>query len=263
MIVLGIDTALEDVSVGLLLAGGGTVVERSFPHERDALRRLTPLIRDVLREGGVRPQDLDVVACTRGPGSFTGIRVGVAAARALADACGARMSGVSTLRALCMAAEADEGVARLALIRCRPGEVYAGLYRQHASGVWEPVLPDAALPVPALEGWLSGAGLSGPVDVVGPAAETAAAARAATDRLGATSRPGSDIAPVNGGLADAPVAGGAAFRIRTDIARVRVRDLLQAALHDARSRRLLDPMDLIPEYLRPSQAEIRASRRPD
>lgn len=234
MMILALDTALEDISVGLLLRDG-RVFERSFRHERDALRRLTPLIRDVLREAGIRPQDLDVVACTRGPGSFTGIRVGVAAARALADASGARMSGVSTLRALCMAGDADEGGIRLALIRCRPGEVYAGLYRQQSGRVWEPVRPDTALPLPALGGWLAASGVNGCVEAVGPAVELCAGALSAAD------------------------VGGVSLKLRTDITRVRIADVLEAALQDARSGRLLDPMELIPEYLRPSQAEIRAS----
>ena len=234
MIVLGVDTALDDVSAGLLLPDG-RVVERSFRHERDALRRLAGLIRDVLREGDVRARDLDVVACTRGPGSFTGIRVGVSAARALADACGARMAGVSTLRALCMAAEAREGDVRLALISCRPGEVYAGLYRLQPDGGWEAVRPDAALALTALADWLSGAGVAGRVELAGPAAASGAEA------LAGAGLPGLDLC------------------VRTDLSRVRVRNVLEAAVQDAHSARLLDPLDLVPEYLRPSQAEIRAS----
>ncbi|BCW97627.1 MAG: tRNA threonylcarbamoyladenosine biosynthesis protein TsaB [Armatimonadota bacterium] len=238
MIILALDTALEDISVGLLLPDG-RILERSFRHERDALRRLTPLIRDVLREAGLRPQSLEVVACTRGPGSFTGIRVGVAAARALADGCGARMSGVSTLRALCMAGDAGEGEMRLALIRCRPGEVYAGLYGQQSGRVWEPVRPDTALPVPALGELLAASGVKGCVEAVGPAVELCAGALSSSD------------------------AGGVAVKLRTDITRVRIADVLEASLQDARSGRLLDPMELIPEYLRPSQAEIRASGKTD
>ncbi|MEJ5298586.1 MAG: hypothetical protein WHZ52_11175, partial [Armatimonadota bacterium] len=53
--------------------------------------------------------------------------------------------------------------------------------------------------------------------------------------------------------------GGVSLKLRTDITRVRIADVLEAALQDARSDRLLDPMELVPEYLRPSQAEIRAS----
>ncbi len=229
MRVLGLDTALDDVSVGLLLPDG-RVLERSFRHERDALRRLAGLVRDVLGEAGLSASDIDVVACTRGPGSFTGIRVGVAAARALADACGARMAGVSTLRALCMAGGGGGSCARLALAPCRPGEVYAGLYRPDADGVWQPVRPDAALSVEALEQWVCGAGVEEPVEVVGPAA-------AAAGHLPA-------------GMA----------RVREDAARVRIADVLTAALQDAAAGCLVDPMELVPEYLRPSQAEIRAAQ---
>ncbi|MDA1140409.1 MAG: tRNA (adenosine(37)-N6)-threonylcarbamoyltransferase complex dimerization subunit type 1 TsaB [Planctomycetota bacterium] len=60
-------------------------------------RELIPAIRDIMKEQGWSPTDLEIIAVSKGPGSFTGLRVGLAAAKTLAMTCGARLVGVPTL----------------------------------------------------------------------------------------------------------------------------------------------------------------------
>jgi tRNA threonylcarbamoyladenosine biosynthesis protein TsaB len=99
--VLAADTATE--ALGLCLRCGGQtrseLVEAGFRHSET----LMPHVRRLLEEAGLRPADLDLVVCSLGPGSFTGIRIGLAALKGLAFAAragGTPMVGVSTLEGL-------------------------------------------------------------------------------------------------------------------------------------------------------------------
>src|SRR5437870_3026662 len=89
------------------------------------LYRLPDLAGEVLQRAGVEYADLDAVAVGIGPGTFTGLRVGIATARALAGANGLEVRPVSSLRAL---AEGIDAPARLPLIDARRGELFAALY---------------------------------------------------------------------------------------------------------------------------------------
>jgi tRNA threonylcarbamoyladenosine biosynthesis protein TsaB len=89
------------------------------PHWREASRyeelatghaeRLMPMIRDILRESGRRIQELDAIAVTEGPGTFTGVRLGVAAARALALATGLPVRATTSLHAIAFQAKDELG----------------------------------------------------------------------------------------------------------------------------------------------------------
>jgi tRNA threonylcarbamoyl adenosine modification protein YeaZ len=100
MRVLAIDTALGACSAAVLdTAHGGILASESLPMARGHAEALMPLLARVMDEAGTAFADLDRVVVTTGPGSFTGLRVGIAAARAIALAADMPAVGLSTLSA--------------------------------------------------------------------------------------------------------------------------------------------------------------------
>jgi len=100
MRVLAIDTALAACSAAVLdTAHGGIVASESLPMTRGHAEALMPLLQRVMKSSGLAFADLDRVVVTTGPGSFTGLRVGIAAARGLGLALKVPVVGVSTLSA--------------------------------------------------------------------------------------------------------------------------------------------------------------------
>jgi tRNA threonylcarbamoyladenosine biosynthesis protein TsaB len=149
VIVLGFDTATSATTVALLDdAAPAQVAERRHepaPGERPGYAtQLLALAAELLAEAGLRFADADRIAVGLGPGTFTGLRIGVATARALAQATGAELVGVSTLRALAVEAQAQvtvpAGSGVLAVIDARRGEAFAAGWREA-----RPVLEQVAL----------------------------------------------------------------------------------------------------------------------
>ena len=93
-----------------------------------------PAVADVMGRAGVGWRDLDAIAVGVGPGTFTGLRIGIATARALAAATGLPLRPVSSLAALAAGIEAP---LRLALIDARRGEVFGALY-EGDERLWPP-----------------------------------------------------------------------------------------------------------------------------
>ena len=113
MIVLSIDTAL-DACQAAVLADGRTLARLTEPMRRGHQERLATLTGEVMAAAGLEFAALDRIAVTAGPGSFTGLRVGLAFAKGLALALGIPCVGVGTLEALAASApapDADEVVA--------------------------------------------------------------------------------------------------------------------------------------------------------
>ncbi len=126
---LGFDTATPDTVVALHVDGREPEELRHVPGpgERPGhAARLLPLAGALLERAGLRFSDLDRIGVGVGPGTFTGLRIGVASARALAQGAGAELCAVSTLRALAAAAEHDGPV--LAVLDARRGEAFAAAF---------------------------------------------------------------------------------------------------------------------------------------
>src|SRR5882672_1570381 len=100
MLILAIDTALDACAAAVLdTSAGQLIAAESQAMKRGHAEALMPLIARVMKEAGLPFTALDRIAVTTGPGSFTGLRVGLSAARGIALAAGKPAVGVTTLTA--------------------------------------------------------------------------------------------------------------------------------------------------------------------
>jgi tRNA threonylcarbamoyl adenosine modification protein YeaZ len=130
MRVLAIDTALEACSVALLdTIAPDRGVQESQPMTRGHAEALMPMIARVFERAGVDADQLDRVAVTVGPGSFTGLRVGIAAARGIALASGKPAIGLTTLAAYAAPLiAANDAVPVVTAIDARHDHVYLQVF---------------------------------------------------------------------------------------------------------------------------------------
>ena len=157
--ILGFDTATPATVVALLPDEGEPIELHHEPASGERpghATQLLPLARRALDAAGATFADVDRIGVGVGPGTFTGLRIGVATARALGQATGAELTPVSTLEALADGADTDRAV--LAVLDARRGEAFVAAY-QAGSRLLEPaaVQPDelADLADPALAPWLA------------------------------------------------------------------------------------------------------------
>lgn len=132
MIGLSIESATDHVEVAVVEDGAvraHVIEDVSHGHTR----RLTPIVQQALGTAGISPAGLAWVAADLGPGSFTGVRVGLATARAYAFAGGARVLGASSLAALAHGVPARRALV-VPLVGAGRRDVYAGFYRADTRG---------------------------------------------------------------------------------------------------------------------------------
>jgi tRNA threonylcarbamoyladenosine biosynthesis protein TsaB len=219
---IAIDTSHAAGSV--TARAGEAVAERQLGAAGQHARLLAAAISGAAADLGWTPADAELVAVVRGPGSFTGLRVGVATAKAVAWAGGAALVGVSGFEVVALETARlsgwDDTPLAIAYDAGR-GEVFAAVATPASSGHWR-VTPGVLQPA---DRWI--ASLAPGSRVTGPALASLA------DHLRAD---GHLIAPV---AAWVPTAGAAA----------------ELALAKARAGAADSPAALVPEYLRPSYAE--------
>ena len=121
--ILMIETSTECCSVALS-EGAQIVAARVNETPKQHASQLAPYVQEVLQEGGLTARDLDAVAVSEGPGSYTGLRVGVSTAKGLCFGAGKPLLGIDTLRILAGQAE-GEFDRIVAMIDARRMEVYA------------------------------------------------------------------------------------------------------------------------------------------
>jgi tRNA threonylcarbamoyladenosine biosynthesis protein TsaB len=144
--VLGIDTATARLSVAVRSDDGREHERNVGPDETGRPRHATglmPAVEEVVGAAGGW-QAIDLVAVGIGPGTFTGLRIGVATARALAQARGLGICGISSLAALAAgiaeSPRARAGAPVLPVIDARRGEVFAALYSADGEELWPPLV---------------------------------------------------------------------------------------------------------------------------
>jgi len=147
MLNLALDTATRHGRFALA-DGTGTLAYRPLNVSGSYADALLPVVEEMLAATGRRRADLTAIGVTTGPGSFTGVRIGVATAKGLAWALGCRLVGVTSLEAMAAALLADAPDADLAVpsLDARRGEIFCGLYRREGAWVRPLATPEAATP---------------------------------------------------------------------------------------------------------------------
>jgi len=136
MLILSVDTS-GDTGCSVALSDGGRPLSTlDFRHERQLSERLPDILNFLLRDQGATLKDVEAFAVGLGPGSFTGVRIGVTFVKTLAWASGKPLVGVSSLDALAEAVPFVPGLLIAAVAATRKNESVAGFFR---SGSHEPV----------------------------------------------------------------------------------------------------------------------------
>ncbi|MDX2168840.1 MAG: tRNA (adenosine(37)-N6)-threonylcarbamoyltransferase complex dimerization subunit type 1 TsaB [Deltaproteobacteria bacterium] len=162
MPVLGLDTATGVASVGIV--GAAQCVERVQSVAGSHARALLPLIDAVLADAGMRLAELTRIAISIGPGSFTGLRIGLSVAKGLAVATRLPLVGVPTLEAYAHAVGPTDG-AVWPILDARKGEIYAASFRWRGDALHAEMPATAMAPAALIER------LSAPCTLVGDAVD--------------------------------------------------------------------------------------------
>ena len=184
MKILGIDTATEACSVALW--NDGVLVRRFVRAGRSHSEQLRPMVAAVLAETGLRVADVDAFVGGIGPGSFAGLRIGVAFVQGLAAARERPVVAISSLELLALQGFANGYDEVLAAIDARMGEVYVAQYSRDGAGFPLAVLaPQVCSPaaVTIAEGKIPALGIGSGWAVHGAAMESALGAAAPAVRL--------------------------------------------------------------------------------
>lgn len=126
------------------VSGGVLVIEQNVGVAGAHARWLLKSVSDIMAEAGADIGEVDLIALATGPGSFTGLRIGVSVAKGLAWSLGVDVAGVSTLEALAINAGSTDLLV-CPVLDARRGEVYGALYSFNGKDA-EPILVDNAYP---------------------------------------------------------------------------------------------------------------------
>ncbi|PIC86717.1 tRNA (adenosine(37)-N6)-threonylcarbamoyltransferase complex dimerization subunit type 1 TsaB [Sporosarcina sp. P20a] len=127
MIWLGIDTANSPLSVAIVKDDVLLIEESSMMKINHSLRAM-PAVEEACRKADITPSEIDAIAVSEGPGSYTGVRIGVTIAKTLAWTLDKPLYGVSSLKALALNGQLFNGFI-CSVIDARRSNVYAGVYR--------------------------------------------------------------------------------------------------------------------------------------
>lgn len=208
-----------------LLDGSLVIVARALPADQRTTASFAVVLRDALRDVGWRPKDVELFAVCQGPGSFTGLRIGVTAAKTFAYATGCRLVALNTLDVIAQRAASDHQPV-WALLDAQRGQLFVAQY-ERADGRLEERTPTQLVDA---RSWLAtldeGSFLTGP----------------GLKKWAASVPPNIAVAPPELWNADAATLG-------------------QMAVPLAAAGHTVDPWRLVPRYYRSSAAEEKWARR--
>jgi tRNA threonylcarbamoyladenosine biosynthesis protein TsaB len=154
MNILALDTSMGACSAAVLRAGSAerALFAREALMARGHAEALMPMIAEIMDEAQLDFAALDLIAATTGPGSFTGVRIAIAAARGLALVTPAKLYGTESLTVMARSALTNGAVKRrpfAVAVDARRGMVYLGLYDETGRKLDDPLLvsPDVAVPL--------------------------------------------------------------------------------------------------------------------
>jgi tRNA threonylcarbamoyladenosine biosynthesis protein TsaB len=128
MLILAVHSTSPILSAAIV-GDAGTRAEKTLPASREHLENISDLVKSLTLDSGLEFRQFDAFACAAGPGSFSGIRIGMAFIKGLAIALGKPAIGVSSLEILAWAG-LREGANGISVIDARRGEVFVGFYRK-------------------------------------------------------------------------------------------------------------------------------------
>ncbi|MBU0986124.1 MAG: tRNA (adenosine(37)-N6)-threonylcarbamoyltransferase complex dimerization subunit type 1 TsaB [Proteobacteria bacterium] len=143
MKILAIDTSTTSCSVAIV-EQDNLLAEATIVREQTHAKHLMDMVHTVIDFSGVKLADLDGIAVTRGPGTFTGLRIGIGCVKGLALASDKPVVGISSLKALAMQCAAAAGLV-YPMLDARRGEVYFSGYRVQ-NGVLKKEIDEGVLP---------------------------------------------------------------------------------------------------------------------
>ena len=149
-----------------LCENGSLLCGQDWLAQRGGTELLTPALREACARLGAKPADIRRIACTAGPGNFTGLRIGLTTAAGLARAVGAKQAGLNYLQCLAANAPARAGEEVLVLTNARKGLAYGARFTADEHGVPQPEGRIFLLPLPPLP---EGTDLGSPDFVIGSA----------------------------------------------------------------------------------------------
>jgi tRNA threonylcarbamoyladenosine biosynthesis protein TsaB len=137
MHILALDTSTEICSVAIL-KDNDVIIETSHKVKTGHSETVLIAVDNIIKEAGIKKTDIDLVATGLGPGSFTGLRIGIATAKGLAAAINCEIRGVGTLHAIAENVQ-DSVFPVLSVIDARKGEVFCALYSKDIKELMPPV----------------------------------------------------------------------------------------------------------------------------
>ena len=147
--ILAIESSGLTASVAIMV-DGNIAAEYTVNNKKTHSQTLLPMITEIMETVGMKPEELDCIAISRGPGSFTGLRIGSATAKGLGLALDKPIAEVSTLEALAYNLCGNENCVICPIMDARRNEVYTGVYRFEKSGeayIQKTIISERAVPL--------------------------------------------------------------------------------------------------------------------